>query len=63
MEGRQRKHKAPPALLVWKVVHERMPWNIVLLLGGGYALATGSEVKKRWRIQKSRTNEHYLLNI
>ncbi|KAM9450907.1 solute carrier family 13 member 2 isoform 2-T2 [Clarias gariepinus] len=43
VEGRQRKHKAPPALLVWKVVHERMPWNIVLLLGGGYALATGSE--------------------
>ncbi|TSP68497.1 Solute carrier family 13 member 2 [Bagarius yarrelli] len=41
---RQKKVKAPPALLEWKVVHERMPWNIVLLLGGGYALATGAEV-------------------
>ncbi|KAK3555758.1 hypothetical protein QTP86_028953 [Hemibagrus guttatus] len=40
----RQKRKAPPALLEWKVVHERMPWNIVLLLGGGYALASGSEV-------------------
>ncbi|XP_059911892.1 solute carrier family 13 member 2 [Gadus macrocephalus] len=36
--------KAPPTLLNWKVVHERMPWNIILLLGGGFALAAGSEV-------------------
>ncbi|XP_034539789.1 solute carrier family 13 member 2 [Notolabrus celidotus] len=35
--------KAPPALLNWEVVHERMPWNIILLLGGGFALAAGSE--------------------
>ncbi|KAL7853625.1 hypothetical protein AOLI_G00204690 [Acnodon oligacanthus] len=40
----ERKPKAPPALLNWKAVHERMPWNIVLLLGGGFALASGSEV-------------------
>ncbi|KAM9788519.1 solute carrier family 13 member 2 [Neosynchiropus ocellatus] len=36
--------KAPPTLLTWDVVHERMPWNIILLLGGGFALAAGSEV-------------------
>lgn len=36
--------KAPKTLLSWNVVHERMPWNIILLLGGGYALAAGSEV-------------------
>ncbi|XP_062408619.1 solute carrier family 13 member 2-like [Sardina pilchardus] len=35
--------KAPPALLNWEVVHEKMPWNILLLLGGGFALARGSE--------------------
>lgn len=35
--------KAPPTLLNWEVVHERMPWNIILLLGGGFALAKGSE--------------------
>ncbi|KAK0134983.1 Solute carrier family 13 member 2 [Merluccius polli] len=36
--------KAPATLLNWQVVHERMPWNIILLLGGGFALAEGSEV-------------------
>uniref|UniRef100_A0A452U6F0 Solute carrier family 13 member 2 n=1 Tax=Ursus maritimus TaxID=29073 RepID=A0A452U6F0_URSMA len=35
--------KAPPALLNWKTVNEKMPWNIVILLGGGFALAKGSE--------------------
>ncbi|KAJ7996112.1 hypothetical protein DPEC_G00233700 [Dallia pectoralis] len=42
-EGKK-KSKAPPALLEWPVVHQRMPWNIILLLGGGFALARGSEV-------------------
>ncbi|GAA6065860.1 solute carrier family 13 member 2 [Tachysurus ichikawai] len=44
VQPKQKKPKAPPALLEWNVVHKQMPWNIVLLLGGGYALATGSEV-------------------
>ncbi|NXX66324.1 S13A2 protein, partial [Spizella passerina] len=38
------KFRAPPPLLDWKVVQEKMPWNIVFLLGGGFALAKGSEV-------------------
>ncbi|PNJ34188.1 solute carrier family 13 member 2 isoform X2 [Pongo abelii] len=37
------KLKAPLGLLDWKMVNQKMPWNIVLLLGGGYALAKGSE--------------------
>ncbi|KAG5284787.1 hypothetical protein AALO_G00030500 [Alosa alosa] len=37
------KMKAPVPLLTWDVVHQRMPWNIILLLGGGFALASGSE--------------------
>ncbi|NXY79085.1 S13A2 protein, partial [Glareola pratincola] len=41
--GNKSKIRAPPALLDWKVVHQKMPWNIVLLLGGGFALAKGSE--------------------
>ncbi|NXK41112.1 S13A2 protein, partial [Piprites chloris] len=41
-DGRS-KFQAPPPLLDWKVVHEKMPWNIVFLLGGGFALAKGSE--------------------
>lgn len=36
--------EAPSPLLNWDIVHEKMPWNILLLLGGGYALAHGSEV-------------------
>lgn len=35
--------EAPSPLLTWDVVHEKMPWNILLLLGGGFALAHGSE--------------------
>uniref|UniRef100_A0A4W4DR08 Solute carrier family 13 member 5b n=1 Tax=Electrophorus electricus TaxID=8005 RepID=A0A4W4DR08_ELEEL len=34
---------ATAALLTWKVAQKKMPWNIVLLLGGGFALAKGSE--------------------
>ncbi|KAM7399424.1 hypothetical protein PAMP_018697 [Pampus punctatissimus] len=35
--------EAPCPLLSWDIVHEKMPWNILLLLGGGFALAHGSE--------------------
>uniref|UniRef100_A0A7M4EMS6 Solute carrier family 13 member 5 n=1 Tax=Crocodylus porosus TaxID=8502 RepID=A0A7M4EMS6_CROPO len=40
----------PAPLLEWKVVQRRLPWSIVLLLGGGFALARGSEVSglSRW---------------
>ncbi|XP_077396472.1 solute carrier family 13 member 2-like [Festucalex cinctus] len=34
---------APP-LFTWDTVQEKMPWDIVLLTGGGFALAHGSEV-------------------
>ncbi|KAM9318914.1 Na(+)/citrate cotransporter [Pholidichthys leucotaenia] len=33
-----------PHLLNWKVAQKKLPWGIVLLLGGGFALAKGSEV-------------------
>ncbi|XP_044540283.1 solute carrier family 13 member 5, partial [Gracilinanus agilis] len=33
----------PPPLLTWKVAKEKVPWGIVLLLGGGFALAKGCE--------------------
>ncbi|XP_071382646.1 Na(+)/citrate cotransporter-like, partial [Centroberyx affinis] len=33
-----------PSLLTWQVTQKKMPWNIVLLLGGGFALAKGSEM-------------------
>ncbi|RVE64962.1 hypothetical protein OJAV_G00131440 [Oryzias javanicus] len=33
-----------PRLLTWKVAQKKLPWGIILLLGGGFALAKGSEV-------------------
>ncbi|NWX30560.1 S13A2 protein, partial [Notiomystis cincta] len=41
--GGRRRFRAPPPLLEWRLIHEKMPWNIVFLLGGGFALAKGSE--------------------
>ena len=31
-------------LLQWKDVHEKMPWTLYLLLGGGYAIAKAATV-------------------
>uniref|UniRef100_A0A3Q2Z2S0 Solute carrier family 13 member 2 n=1 Tax=Hippocampus comes TaxID=109280 RepID=A0A3Q2Z2S0_HIPCM len=46
--GRSSENEGPseaaPPLLTWDTVHEKMPWSIILLLGGGFALAHGSEV-------------------
>lgn len=36
--------KEIPSLLDWKTVAARMPWNITLLLGGGFALAKACTV-------------------
>ena len=31
-------------LITWRIVEKRVPWGIILLLGGGFALAKGCEV-------------------
>ncbi|KAM9348517.1 Na(+)/citrate cotransporter-like [Symphorus nematophorus] len=48
-ESQVSRGPAPP-LLTWQVTQKKMPWNIVLLLGGGFALAKGSEESglSRW---------------
>ena len=33
-----------PSLLTWEAIHRKMPWSLVLLLGGGFALAKASMV-------------------
>ncbi|XP_077168226.1 solute carrier family 13 member 2 [Paroedura picta] len=49
-EDGQKEIRVPPALLDWQTVNRKMPWNIVILLGGGFALAKGSEASglSRW---------------
>ena len=33
-----------PTLLDWDTVQHKLPWNIVILLGSGFAIADGAEV-------------------
>lgn len=35
-----------PALLDWKTVQNKVPWGIIILLGGGFSMAKGFEVSK-----------------
>nr|XP_054748035.1 solute carrier family 13 member 2-like [Lytechinus pictus] len=37
------KPRSRDALLDWKTVQRQLPWNIILLIGGGFALAKGTE--------------------
>ncbi|XP_038670711.1 solute carrier family 13 member 2-like [Scyliorhinus canicula] len=41
--GKKCKYGPAPAILNWKTVQDNLAWNIVVLLGGGFALAKGSE--------------------
>nr|XP_039252021.1 solute carrier family 13 member 5-like [Styela clava] len=40
--GSEEKGPVPP-LLTWAVVQQKMAWNVILLLGGGFAMALGSK--------------------
>lgn len=37
--------KAPtPGLINWKIINTKIPWGLIFLLGGGFALAEGGKV-------------------
>ncbi|CAG2165662.1 unnamed protein product [Oppiella nova] len=39
----EREGKKFETLLDWKTVHQKMPWGVIILLGGGFAMAEGIE--------------------
>lgn len=39
----KRPKMASPPLITWKAVQQKMPWGLIFLLGGGFALAEGSK--------------------
>ncbi len=43
-----------PALLSWQAIHDRMPWALLLLMGGGFALskATRQAIQKLFTTAK-----------
>ena len=44
-------------LLDWTTVHHKLPWNVVLLLGSGFALARGAQVSMEWEVKGRRNLE------
>ncbi|XP_063923978.1 protein I'm not dead yet isoform X2 [Zophobas morio] len=42
----KRPKVASPALITWKVVQQKLPWGLIFLLGGGFALAEASKESK-----------------
>lgn len=42
--GDNRPRKSVPAILDWPTVEKKFPWGVLLLIGGGYALADACEV-------------------
>lgn len=39
----ERPKKNSTGLLTWKVINSKMPWGLLFLLGGGFALAEGAK--------------------
>ncbi|CAH1177030.1 unnamed protein product [Phaedon cochleariae] len=39
----KRPKSSSPSLITWKTVNQKMPWSLLFLLGGGFAMADGSQ--------------------
>ena len=47
-------------LLDWKTVKSKMPWDVVLLISGGYALAEATEVRLHLREEVKQMTQKLL---
>ncbi|KAK3738701.1 hypothetical protein RRG08_000793 [Elysia crispata] len=55
-------------ILVWEQVHRKLPWGVIILLGGGFALAKGVEESElsQWLADKLETLDYldkWVLNL
>lgn len=41
-DSTRRPTKESPALITWKMINQKMHWSLLLVLGGGFAIAAGS---------------------
>lgn len=39
----KRPTKASPGLISWKIINQKMHWSLIFVLGGGFAIAAGSQ--------------------
>nr|XP_033327585.1 uncharacterized protein LOC117221069 [Megalopta genalis] len=38
----KRPSKPSPGMITWKMIHQKMHWSLILVLGGGFAISAGS---------------------
>lgn len=41
-----RPAKTSPSMVTWKMIHQKMHWSLILVLGGGFAISAGSTSSK-----------------
>lgn len=42
-------NNAPDMIMDWKTFQDKMPWGMILLVGGGFAIAEATQVITRGR--------------
>ena len=50
------KGGASPRLLDWESVQCKLPWNVIILLGSGFAIAEAAEVRVHSAVITRNTN-------
>ncbi|CAB4066389.1 SLC13A2_3_5 [Lepeophtheirus salmonis] len=61
--------KSSESLITWKVIEKKLPWGIMFLLGGGYAMAGGTKDSglSKWLVENLKTSmmkqEKWVINL